>query len=1308
MATINVSTNSNLSSVTYVAGDEINVLDGVTLTVNSSWGTKKPFRLLATGTGRIHIENTSTTTPILLDFSLLNASPHIRAEQNAVVKIRGNWITTATGTGASNQSLFFVNNVGGVDLDFVTKIQVETASGSNVFQDWLLVPEYVTNGQHNKFGFNAGYETTGTVAVSSGGVVTGTGTNFNVNRVGARMRISGHANDYEISAVNSATSLQLRDIDTSTTSYTGGAISAGASYYIQCGSLIERPMVGNQENGNVLFFNPLTTEVTCGNGTNGNVIPVGARVRIPNIMITSERVSATLSTAITNTAAPASITISATGSSMPSSQGTYALSSSAGSLLLIEGTKSERIYFTSRSSNVFSGLTRGAYGTEAQSSFSTAATVHFIPYSATALGAFSFDLDTSGSIDGEVFMVGLKGVLSMSNPYSVRLVGVGSPRVSVSGCPNDVYIDGLTCLSDSFTISGSAPGGFTLSNCLGNVTIKNILVALNLAHQYTVSSYTSINLQNCPSLLEFSNITAFAFKRNNGAAGSNCRNIYIQQNNSSAVYNNFKTVGGCLFVINMSDATFENIAYCDNTNNTAYVVGTTLSTYIVSASRCVFRGFRTLLGGKPSLANYISLELTCSDCVIHNKSYPAIEAHNKTAAPFSDGAANSVFSHFTFNNARVNNSAAVINGSVLSAKGGVLREIKSDNLNITSSATGVPYKGLQVIDVISGPHRFMSTTSTTGVIPNLSDVQPIAVVTKHLSTTTGNIAVGAFSAQSTLDMYSTTGTPYLDNIGRYYLPNINDSVIVKTTFPLRSVTGFDTSAAWNLRAYVSPNDTLISGYTVEFRMSNWGTPNTGAWTTFTSMTDMQTAFVALVGYDSNVGLDLQVRYTCVSTPSVPYIMQSLFPVTLDATYNPAVHYSKYTVSGIQAGSNVGFTNTSTSALLLNDSTASGTKTFQLDYDFDGTNIPYRLDVRKPGYTFVSTSGTFNQASQSLPINQLQVLNTAGSALYISGLDNSGFTVNHTTQKITVTSNMTTEQLWSKIQDHLCLTANLTRADFFSTSNGSSYTCTYDLEINNCTLSGNGSISMPSKLVTFVGTGAATVPITDSTGTKVNLVISNIVPNSRIQIYNTTDSTEIYNAVVTGTSLSLLQTWTANKNIRIRATYCIGTTAYHPYQTSGVLSSLGLDIALSQTLDTVYNGIGIDGTTVTECSADYPNVQIDINDPDGVTSVQRIYAWYHSIEYTALGIANFFMGLDSTDGANFTVDTSVLDLKLDNRSASPVRIIGGYLSRSDGATVIAASSNSIQMDPSKAYIANADSISNKLDKTLTTAKFLALK
>ena len=37
MATINVATSQNLSAVTYAQGDTINVLDGVTLTINSQW-----------------------------------------------------------------------------------------------------------------------------------------------------------------------------------------------------------------------------------------------------------------------------------------------------------------------------------------------------------------------------------------------------------------------------------------------------------------------------------------------------------------------------------------------------------------------------------------------------------------------------------------------------------------------------------------------------------------------------------------------------------------------------------------------------------------------------------------------------------------------------------------------------------------------------------------------------------------------------------------------------------------------------------------------------------------------------------------------------------------------------------------------------------------------------------------------------------------------------------------------------------------------------------------------------------------------
>jgi hypothetical protein len=53
------------------------------------------------------------------------------------------------------------------------------------------------------------------------------------------------------------------------------------------------------------------------------------------------------------------------------------------------------------------------------------------------------------------------------------------------------------------------------------------------------------------------------------------------------------------------------------------------------------------------------------------------------------------------------------------------------------------------------------------------------------------------------------------------------------------------------------------------------------------------------------------------------------------------------------------------------------------------------------------------------------------------------------------------------------------------------------------------------------------------------------------------------------------------------------------------------------------------------------------------------------------------------------------LKLDNRSANPVIINGGYLSRDDGTTVIATGSGSIQMDPLKAYLAGDTGISSNL-------------
>lgn len=1302
MATINVSTNSNLSSVAYANGDTIEVLDGVTLTVNSSWGALKPYTIRALGTGQINISNTSTTTPILLDFNVTaGGAPRLQAEQNGKITIRGNWITVATSTGAANQTLFNPTNVGGVNMGYPTKVQVETASGSGIYEDWLVLPEYVAGGNVNTYGFNSVYYSTGTVAVSSGGVVTGTGTSFNSNWVGARFRAAGMSSDFEITSVSSATTLQLRNLDTTTTSYTGPTIVAGAAYNVKIGVLIERELIGNQENGKILFFNPLTSVVSTGDNTNGNTIPAGCKVRVPNIVLDAAPLTMTLNAAITNSAT--SLQTTANGTNTPSSNAAYVSSTQFTTLLLVEGSNCERIHYTSRSGNVYSGLTRGAYMTNA-AAFTTAAQVMVIPGLGSGSCCLWTDLDTSGTFDGEIFQGGLRCYLNYTNPYAVRLKDFGAIRLQVSGCPNATEVDGASLLSESLTLPGVLASSHTFANNLGPGFMKNIK-AISTCSNVIASGTTNTLMQitNLPSFTEFSNFHLYALKRNTSASGVSVRNLLLQLTNPDALYKDFYTYSGCLFFSTLTNVTVEGIYFADFMNNTSSALGANFPLYIALSTNCTFRKFRTILGGKPPLSSTVQTENTCAGVLIHNKGYPAIEGAGKIAVLLSDQAADTVMSHFTVNNPRIT-TVSVYSGNVVSAKGGTVRRIKCDSVNSFASATGFPVKGNQIVDVTSGPYRFFSTTATSAVVPNLSDVQPIIVVTNNGTLSTGQLIVGPYSSQSSLDMYSTTGTPYLDNIGRYYLPTIGDSVTVKSTFPLKAVTGFDTSASWNLRSPntgLLANNTQLPNITTEFRMSNWGTPNTGAWTAFTSMTDLQNAFTALSGYSSNIGLDLQVRYTCTASGAGQFIMESLFPVTLDATYNPAVHYSKYTISGIQSGSNVGFTNTSTSALILSDSTASGTKTFQLDYDFDGTNIPYRLDVRKPGYTFVNASGTFNQASQSLPITQLQVLNTAGSALYISGLDSSGFTVNHTTQKITVTSNMTTEQLWSKIQDHLCLTSNLTRADFFSTSNGSSYTCTYDLEINNCTLSGNGSISMPSKVVTFVGTGAATVPITDSTGTKTAIQIANLIANSRVQLYEVESSTEIFNQIVPGTSLKVPYTWTANKTIRYRISYCVGTQAYEWVESTATVTSSGLSITANQQPDGTYNAIGIDGSSVTECSIIGTSLVINITDPDNKTTAQRLLAFEIAWLYTEAGMRDQELYIEHNDATHLIF---LGGLKIKNTKSQPLSISGASIVPQTGnpADVIDATGGSINI--------NTDRVVSFTDSTkyLTTAKFLGLK
>jgi hypothetical protein len=289
-----------------------------------------------------------------------------------------------------------------------------------------------------------------------------------------------------------------------------------------------------------------------------------------------------------------------------------------------------------------------------------------------------------------------------------------------------------------------------------------------------------------------------------------------------------------------------------------------------------------------------------------------------------------------------------------------------------------------------------------------------------------------------------------------------------------------------------------------------------------------------------------------------------------------------------------------------------------------------------------------------------------------------------------TLTITTDKTWSQIYDWLKQYEAANRlAPIITTADGGlTFTLAASLTLDggNITSAQKATLSTGKTFTPNSNTTAG--PLASDAGTYVHVTAPNLISGTRVQLYNVTGSEQVANVALSGAGYDLYTLWTADKTYRLRATYCVGTTAKEEIEATGLLTNTGLSFLNTQTDDAIYNAAAINGSTVTEFASDYPNVQVDLNDPDGVTTVQRLHAWWMYNLTTSSGVANFFGGFAADDAVNFKVVTSILDLKLDNVSGSPVLLVGGRLYRDDGATVIAVAGGSIQMDPDKAYLAQS--------------------
>ena len=116
-------------------------------------------------------------------------------------------------------------------------VVAQKADERNKNMDEFVLGLYGDVGAGNRVGTDY---TTGTVEIAvTTGVVTGTGTTFTSDMVGRGFKAEGHSRWYRVKTFTSTTEIVIEDdLDDVDSAYTGGAISAGATYTIEAVSAV--------------------------------------------------------------------------------------------------------------------------------------------------------------------------------------------------------------------------------------------------------------------------------------------------------------------------------------------------------------------------------------------------------------------------------------------------------------------------------------------------------------------------------------------------------------------------------------------------------------------------------------------------------------------------------------------------------------------------------------------------------------------------------------------------------------------------------------------------------------------------------------------------------------------------------------------------------------------------------------------------------------------------------------------------------------------------------------------------------------
>ena len=926
-------------------GDLVDVTGFATLTFDvSPHGCPNSYRAIAQG--KIKHVNTPEADPIVVR---LAGKGTVDVRSNAVHEAKSaTYKTVGTGTGAA---LTVTLPAAWDKLAYPTAVEVETAAGSNVYEQWQVYPSYIYGVQRYGYHYgcdlldvfqgNLGGTNTGAVANTAYAVTGGSGTGgeFFVQSVSGGNITAGYPTKGVGYAVGNVLTIQVGDnLKTFTVTVLGTFGGSG-------------PL------NKVAIWNPAVRSLNFGDNTNGVAVPAGAKVRIANCALEGLPQEAPIIADLTTASTTATFESGAAITIFDNSQ------------MFID---SEAIMSSGKAGNLFTLARGGSNGRGSMVKAHTAGAVARNHALNSVTNKCQVLTDPGGTLDYDGFILGENITIQSANAKGITLDRTGSTgQLLIRNTPAAVTFEQHSQAGNPYSDCIAGGPMVYLNTVQGIINANNVTIGQATWNTNIGQGNILFSPVNCPQIQSMANFRVAVVK---------LRRYDV----------NVVTVNGCLFLSDgalhdfdvtvrslfqtLSGTRFYNIRHCAHvakfllTDNSQAERGL----FCLNVSDTLFHGLGSVVGCQPTYMNPLTLDGGSNSNLVHSCTYEG--SWLGTPSLFH------LFDNRGVNNSFVNISSTAIRDATYYnySNGGSQFGTTERRNNIR---LGTAFIGGSQWPSSESQDDFVVGSSVSATVPNLQDAAwwHNLIDGGTITPNTGRVFLGYGGPNVNKSNYTITGSvrTFVNNSGSMFLGDTGDTVTFSNWYPLRGITSFQNSA-------ITTAHNNWTGVTEQIRFCPWGQDITAVGFVTMDIANVLAMWAAMTAYSSDAGLQIQIRYTATTTLTNRNTGNVYLLTNVNSAFLPPVGYVPITTSAIVAGSS--FVATFAAVQYGLDLAASATEIAYLPYGFSGSTETAAVTVTKLGYLPFLQGTSFGRRGSSVVAVQVvdgsvTVTNAATVAAY---------------------------------------------------------------------------------------------------------------------------------------------------------------------------------------------------------------------------------------------------------------------------------------------------------------------------------------